>query len=289
MRNLISIVLMSLFLSSCSSLHFKYQSLNTAAQVDALYQATGVQPTVIETTSQAARMFNNDFRFRWNHQTFLNQQPYMWWANYYWDNRMWRFGWQSSWDLYTSWNYGAYTLGWSSWSPHRWSPFGYDRWGYNPWGYSYWNNWGMYGYGYGHNDWYWRNRMNTYAWNNRYRTNTVYVNGRRGSSNINNTISNRRRVNNVSQNNSNTNTIRVRPNNNNVIINNNSRPPRPSINNSRPSNPRGYGRPEINNNNNNNSRPVYTRPSTPPNINRGSNNSTRPSRSSGTRGGNTRK
>jgi len=91
--------------------------------------------------------------------------------------------------------------------------------------------------------------MNNYAWNNRYRRNTVYVNGRRGQSSI---IESTKR------------SIKVDNKRERIYINNNSRP---NINNSRPNN----NRPNINNSRPNNNRPTIN--NTRPTIN---NNNTRP-------------
>jgi len=123
--------------------------------------------------------------------------------------------------------------------------------------------------------------MNNYAWQHRNRPNTAYINGRRGSNNIQSRIvvnnTNRTRVNkrnlvieedgvrwysnpneNVDEialklkNKINNKNIRVYNNPNNPNINNNSKP---RINNN--SKPRIYVRP---NNNTNNSRPIINKP-----------------------------
>jgi hypothetical protein len=171
------------------------------------------------------------------------------------------------------WGYNSYNM---------WSPFRYDRWGYNHYG---WNSWGWNGY-YG-NSWGWRQQMNNYAWQHRNRPNTAYINGRRGSNNIQSRIvvnnTNRTRVNKrnlvieedgvrwYSNPNENVDEIALKLknkiNNKNIRVYNN--PNNPNLNNN--SKPRVYVRP--NNNSNNNTPPrIYNRP--PVNTN---NSSTRPS------------
>lgn len=131
---------------------------------------------------------------------------------------------------------------WVRWSPHRWSPFGYDRWGYSS--YYGWNNWN-YGWGWNgiynpYQGWpYWNNNVYASPYWRQNRPNTVYVNGRRGSSNIevnsNRTI---RRYNNPV----NSRSIRINDDNNEVIINR-------GTNNNNNTRIRVYQRPENNSNN----------------------------------------
>lgn len=118
---------------------------------------------------------------------------------------------------------------WTRWSPHRWSPFGYDRWGYSS--YYGWNNWN-YGWGWNgiynpYQGWpYWNNNVYASPYWRQNMPNSVYINGRRGSSNI---ISNRTNSNietNVNRRrNSNNNNSRVRvykdPNKDIIIRDNN--------------------------------------------------------------------
>ena len=118
--------------------------------------------------------------------------------------------------------------GYPYFTPHRWSPFGYDRWGYNSYSYSYygWNNWSRYGY----NSWYqgpWNNRGYNVVWNY----------SRRGS---NGTTTRSRNYRATTNSNTSVNTNRRTNYNKRVIRNSNDK----TINN----NPRGYGRPESNNN-----------------------------------------
>ena len=218
--------------------------------------------------------------FDWNNR-LLGRQYDSRWNSYYWNrDQMWN-----------DWAWG-YT-GWNSWgSPHRWSPFGYDRWGYgihygwnnHGWGYNNWMGNVHYGYGwnnyygwngYYNNNWGWRQHMNDYAWQNRNRSNTVRINGRRGS--ISNEVVSNRRVETNNRTNVRTNTrTNTKPRvylNQNTPVNNNTKPrvirekPRVPVirNNNRP--------PVIRNNN---SRPTINR-STPVR-----NNSTPTRRSGGT-------
>ena len=240
---------------------------------------------------QFRNKLRTDFNFRLDFAQYALSQP----RSFDWNNRLLGRMYNSRYNSYywnrdQMWNDWAWGYtGWNSWgSPHRWSPFGYDRWGYGVyygwnnygWGYNSWMGNVHYGWnnyygwnGYYNNNWGWRNQMNNYAWQNRHRSNTVRVNGRRGS--ISNEVVNNRRVRTNTRVNTNTRTNtkpRVylnqnTPINNNtkprvirekprvpVIRNNNTRPPvirnnntRPSYNNIRPST---NTRPTINNNNN---------------------------------------
>ncbi len=244
---------------------------------------------------QFRNKLRTDFNFRLDFAQYALSQP----RSFDWNNRLLGRMYNSRYNSYywnrdQMWNDWAWGYtGWNSWgSPHRWSPFGYDRWGYgvyygwnnHGWGYNSWMGNVHYGWnnyygwnGYYNNNWGWRQHMNDYAWQNRHRSNTVRVNGRRGSIS-NEVVSNRRvRTTRTNTNNTRTNTKpRVYlnqniPVNNNtkprvirekprvpVIRNNNTRPPvirnnntRPSYNSTRPST---NTRPTINNNNNTRSR-----------------------------------
>jgi hypothetical protein len=171
---------------------------------------------------QFRNKLRTDFQFRYDFAQYALSQP----TSFDWNNRLLgtRYNWNSPY-----WSYNYYwnrTQMWHDWvwgfsSPHRWSLFGYDRWGYNNWMGNVHYGWNSY-YGWNgyYNDWDWRWRMNNYAWQNRYRSNTVYVNGRRGSiqTTINN--SNRRTNNNVRTRTNNTtrtrtnNTVRINRSNN---------------------------------------------------------------------------
>ena len=199
--------------------------------------------------------------FDWNNR-LLGRQYDSRYNSYYWNrDQMWN-----------DWAWG-YT-GWNSWgSPHRWSPFGYDRWGYNMhygwnnhgWGYNNWMGNAHYGWntyygwnGYYDNNWGWRSQMNNYAWQNRNRSNTVNVNGRRGSTTTRNGRAHASMIESTKRTTKPIRIIRNKPvvpiiSNNNtkpIIRNNNTRP---LYNNTRPNN---NTRPTINRTN-------TSRPSTP--------------------------
>ena len=182
---------------------------------------------------------------------------------------------------------------WTRWSHHRWSPFGYDRWGYSS--YYGWNNWnyGWNGIYSPYQGWpYWNNNVYASPYWRQNRPNAVYINGRRGSSNIE-VQTNRRRVNTTTRRYDNSNR------NNEVIINR-------GTNNNNNTRIRVYERPENNSNtrvrintkprvnennrptwnNSNNNRPPVIRNSTPTRSNNvRSTNSSRSSNVKPTRGG----
>jgi hypothetical protein len=186
------LILVTFLLTSCG-VQWKYTTLNTAAQYDAIYGVTDSGDTlkvdVIDNRFDLDRKFRFDNKFRWNYSMYAMNQDYIWHQDFFWRNRMFRNGYGfSSWDFY--WNRHDF---WWNWSAGY--PFNY--------GFSYWNNWGWHrdpfyqrpgwNYGiYGYNNWGWRNRMNDYVWEHRDRRNVVYVNGRRGSNNVVTSNGNRR-------------------------------------------------------------------------------------------------
>ena len=279
-------LLLVLLLTGCAS--FQVSTLNH----DPIYSIEGsdAEITVINNEFELRNLLRTDFNFRYNFAQYAISQP----RSFDWNNRVLgnRY---SFYNPYYSrsqmWNDWVWGYNWNS--PHRWSPFGYDRWGYNNYGWNNygwnnygWNNWGWNGY-YG-NSWGWRQQMNNYAWQHRNRPNTAYINGRRGSNNIQSRIvvnnTNRTRVN-VREDKVDllVNKIRKRVNNNIRVYNN---PNNPNLNNN--NKPRVYVRPNNNSNNNTPSR-IYTRPSSNTNT-----STTKPSsnvsRSTSTsRGGNSNK
>ena len=133
-------------------------------------------------SSQLRWKLRTDFRFRYDFAQYALSQP----RSFDWNNRVlgnrynvynpyYGFGYSNYWSRDMMWN--DWVWGYNSYN--MWSPFRYDRWGYNSYG---WNSWGWNGY-YG-NGWGWRQQMNNYAWQHRNRPNTAYINGRRGSNNI---------------------------------------------------------------------------------------------------------
>jgi len=293
------LLLLILLLTGCAS--FQVSTLNH----DPIYDTILVVPSDVQvdtlTVSQLRWKLRTDFKFRYDFAQYALSQP----RSFDWNNRVlgnrynvynpyYGFGYSNYWSRDMMWN--DWVWGYNSYSPHMWSPFGYDRWGYNSYG---WNSWGWNNYGW--NNWGWRQQMNNYAWQHRNRPNTVNINGRRGSNNIQSRIiannTNQTRVNKrnfvieedgvrwYSNPNENVDEIALKLknkiNNKNIRVYNN--PNNPNLNNN--SKPRVYVRP--NNNSNNNTPPrIYTRPS----VNNSS-STTRPSnnvsRSTNTsRGGN---
>ena len=292
-------------LTSCGS-SYQLSTLNHSPEY-----IDDVRVDVIDNEMELSRLLRTDDKFRWDFAQYAMNQDMRWQYDFYWDNRMFRrsaFG--SPFNFY--WNSHQYWWNWATNSHfnmgfNHWDPFGFNNygWGSRYYGYGYgWNNY------YGWNNWGYRQRMNDYAWNNRNRTNTAYVVGRRSSNNVivgnrTNTIKDRviinrnkpRVVNNkdvvIDRE-----IIKLKRGNNNIRIYNNPNNVPNNIRNNNNSKPiRNYNRPENNRNSNNNirnnnSRPSRTysppsRSSSPPVINRGSSRSSNPpviSRSSGTRG-----
>jgi len=292
-------------LTSCGS-SYQLSTLNHSPEY-----IGDVRVDVIDNEMELSRLLRTDDKFRWDFAQYAMNQDMRWQYDFYWDNRMFRrsaFG--SPFNFY--WNSHQYWWNWATNSHfnmgfNHWDPFGFNNygWGSRYYGYGYgWNNY------YGWNNWGYRQRMNDYAWNNRNRTNTAYVVGRRSSNNVivgnrTNTIKdrviinrNKPRVVNSKDVVIDREIIKLKRGNNNIRIYNNPNNVPNNIRNNNNSNPvRNYNRPENNRNSNNNirnnnSRPSRTysppsRSSSPPVINRGSSRSSNPpviSRSSGTRG-----
>ena len=251
--------ILSLFLLTSCGVNWHVSTLN----YDPIYDDENyiVVSDEVEIDTLNAFQFRNrlrtDFNFRLDFAKYAMSQP----RSFDWNNRLLgRYNWSSPYYGYY-WNRDQMWYDWAwGFTPHRWSPFGYDRWGYNNWmgnvhwGYG-WNSYYSWNSYYGWNDWRWG--MNNYAWQNRYRSNTAYVNGRRGSSIVSNRTPrtnsniqenvNRRRGNNNTRTVRSYNNPRINPDNNNIRPNNNTRnnnwKPRvpnnvnnrpPVINNSRP-------------------------------------------------------
>jgi len=287
-------------LTSCGS-SYQLSTLNHSPEY-----IDDVRVDVIDNEMELSRLLRTDDKFRWDFAQYAMNQDMRWQYDFYWDNRMFRrsaFG--SPFNFY--WNSHQYWWNWATNSHfnmgfNHWDPFGFNNygWGSRYYGYGYgWNNY------YGWNNWGYRQRMNDYAWNNRNRTNTAYVVGRRSSNNVivgnrTNTIKdrviinrNKPRVVNSKDVVIDREIIKLKRGNNNIRIYNNPNNVPNNIRNNNNSKPvRNYNRPENNRNSNNNSRPSRTysppsRSSSPPVINRGSSRSSNPpviSRSSGTRG-----
>ena len=165
-------LLLVLLLTGCAS--FQVSTLNH----DPIYSIEGstADIRVINNEFELQRLLRTDFNFRYDFAQYAISQP----RSFDWNNRVLgnRY---SFYNPYYSrsqmWN--DWVWGYNGYLPHLWSPFS-NNWGsYQYYG---WNNYGWNGY-YG-NNWGWRQQMNDYAWMYRNRPNTVNINGRRGSNNI---------------------------------------------------------------------------------------------------------
>ena len=249
-------------LTSCGS-SYQLSTLNHSPEY-----IDDVRVDVIDNEMELSRLLRTDDKFRWDFAQYAMNQDMRWQYDFYWDNRMFRrsaFG--SPFNFY--WNSHQYWWNWATNSHfnmgfNHWDPFGFNNygWGSRYYGYGYgWNNY------YGWNNWGYRQRMNDYAWNNRNRTNTAYVVGRRSSNNVvvgnrTNVIKDRVIVNRNKPRVVNSKDvvidreiIKLKRGNNNIRIYNNPNNIR-NNNNSKPV--RNYNRPENNRNSNNNSRPSRT-------------------------------
>jgi len=300
MRHLIYI-LWVLLLTSCGTT-YQISTLN----YDPIYgpDDTEIEVDVIDNEFELARKFRTDDKFRWDFAQYAMNQDLRWSYDFYWNNRMYRSPFASPFDFY--WNSHQYWWNWSFNYPFNYGFNHWDRFGF----YGYGSSFGYYGfnrYGSPWNNWGYRQRMNDYAWNNRNRTNTAYVVGRRSSNNVvvgnrTNVIKDRVIVNRNKPRVVNSKDvvidreiIKLKRGNNNIRIYNNPNNVPNNIRNNNNSKPiRNYNRPENNRNSNNNIRNNNTRPSrtysppsrssSPPVINRGSSRSSNPpviSRSSG--------
>ena len=174
------LILFTFLLTSCG-VQWKYTTLNTAAQYDAIYGVTDSGDTlrvdVIDNEFQLDRKLRFDDRFRWDFAQYAMNQDLRWHYDFYWNNRMYRGPFASPFDFY--WNSNQY---WWNWSSNYSFNYGFNHWNrFGFYGFNHWNRYDSWNYGYGFNNWNWRNRMNDYAWEHRDRRNVVYVNGRRGS------------------------------------------------------------------------------------------------------------
>ena len=278
-----------LLLCSCG-VAFQYSALNHAGYADGIY---GDKQIVIEipndtkidtitSVNQLRYKLRTDFNFRYNFTQYAMSQPY----SFYWNNPRLEGIWRpyNRFDIYFYSNHF-----WNDWAFNY--PFNYG-WGWNNWGwnrpwygwnrpYSPWTNWGS--------SWYngpFNNLGYNVVWNSGRRSNIAYINGPRGSRNIQNTINNNKRIRSYPNNNNNNidkivNNIRENINNNNIIYNrpnnNNIINTKPRINNTPPNN----WRPS-----NNNSRPVYNNISTPTRSTNSTSRSTSSSRGGNSRGKN---
>ena len=259
MKNILGLLL-GLLLTSCG-VGFQYTALNHAGHIDGIYSSNDV---VIEVPSnvqidtlnefQLRRKLRTDFQFRWDFAQYAMNQPYGWYMSNYSFNR-----WRPYNPFNVYWNSTQYWTDWAFNYPFQSNYYGWNRpyWGWNN---SWWN---------GYNNWYngpWHNPGYNVIWNRSQRNNVAYINGRRGSNNIQNRVV----ANNTNRTRVVTNKTRIVNTKPRVVINtkprvNNSRPVfnnfKPVINNSRPTF-------------NNNSRSSTIIRTTPSNPTRSSNNTT---------------
>jgi hypothetical protein len=261
------LTILSLFLLTSCGVQWQYTTLNHDPIYDDENYIVVSDDVKIDTLNefQFRNKLRTDFNFRWDFAQYALSQP----RSFDWNNRILgnRYNWnRNNWG-YSYYNYWNRTQMWNDWvwgfRPHRYDMWGYNNWmGNAHWGYS-WNN--HYGWnGWYNNNWGWRSQMNDYAWQNRNRSNTVRVNGKRVS--ISDEVVNNRIVRTNNRTRTNTKTVIVNKpvvnnskpvwNNNKPIIRNNNRP---SINNNKPI-IRNNNRPPINNTRpvirNNNTRPT---------------------------------
>jgi|GEM_PF-2268645 len=241
---LICIIVLTLSINSCG-VQFRYNTLNTAGYVDTL-RSEGYAVEEINTVSQLRWKLRTDFAFSNDYYFFLNTQPYSFFQNQYYQNRLYRWGWRSPLDYYLNWQW-SWNSGYTYWSPFNQYPW-YGNWHTNYW-WNWQNNYPFYSQVYGPRTTYLgnvygrRGFANTIQQNrqtNRKKPRVVQNQKPRIILNNNGTIPNQRP----------SNTIRVKPPTNN----------RPTYN--RPSN----SRPPVYNNNrpsNSNTRPVITKPNRP--------------------------
>ena len=138
------IIVLGLFLNSCG-VGFEYTLLNHSAH-DPIYGENYIELEVIDSEEELERKWIFDTDFSMDYTSFLIRQDYSFFSDLYWRNRMWRWGWRSSWDLYTNWQWGWYTDNY--WSPFNRYPW-YGNWNSSYWYWQQWNNPWHYSYIYG--------------------------------------------------------------------------------------------------------------------------------------------
>ena len=236
----LTVIFLAISANSCSTLQFKYTTLNHAANLDGIYNGPSTIRIDTLSYSQFKWKLRNNFQFRYDYAQYALRQP----RSFDWNNKLlgfrynrfnnWRgyyYGYNYYWNRTEMWNDWAWDYPW--FTPHRWSMFGYDRWGYQYMNYN--HRWDYHPY-----NWNYRPNYNR-------RTNTVYTSGRRGSNNVirNNTNVRVRTPRSATAGSTLSideiaNDIKVKVKNRRIIINNNDQ----TIRNT----PRGYGRPESSNN-----------------------------------------
>ncbi len=269
---LIGIIVLGLFLNGCGTYYI------ASEYSDPIYDENYIPVDTINSEEELERKWRFDAEFRNDYHNYLVYQDYSFFSDMYWRNRMWRWGWTSSFDYYTNWqwhSYGSYAY-WSPWNQYP----GYGNWSSSYWYWHQWHNPWHYSYYYGPRTNY---LGNVYGRRHSNRNSLVYSNFNRSS--LFSVSDGRTSVGRTYLPNNNSNAIvneinsrptKPRPNSNNVIIR-----WRPSNNNSNNSN---SSKP-----NNSSSRPILVKPTnTNTNTNWNSsrpnyNNNSRPSNNSNSR------
>ena len=136
------IIVLGLFLNSCGTYYI------ASDYSDPIYDENYIPKDTVDSEEELERKWRFDSEFREDYYTYLTYQDYSFFSDMYWRNRMWRWGWTSSWDYYTNWQwnwYGGYNY-WSPWNQYPW----YGNWSSSYWYWYQWNNpWQNYSYVYG--------------------------------------------------------------------------------------------------------------------------------------------
>ena len=261
---LIGIIVLGLFLNGCGTYYI------ASEYSDPIYDENYIPVDTINSEEELERKWRFDAEFRNDYHNYLVYQDYSFFSDMYWRNRMWRWGWTSSFDYYTNWqwhSYGSYAY-WSPWNQYP----GYGNWSSSYWYWHQWHNPWHYSYYYGPRTNY---LGNVYGRRHSNRNSLVYSNFNRSSlfsvSDGRTSVGRTYLPNNNSSgivNEINNRPTKPRPNNNNVIIR--WRPTNNNSNNSNSSKP-----------NNSSSRPILVKPT---NTNTNTNwNSSRPNNSNYTK------
>ena len=257
---LIGIIVLGLFLNGCGTYYI------ASDYSDPIYDENYIPVDTIDSEEELERKWRFDYQFQNNYYDYLVYQDYSFFSDIYWRNRMWRWGWTSSFDFYTNWQWSwgnGYNNYWSPWNQYPW----YGNWSSSYWYWHQWNNPWQYSYVYGpRTSW----LGNVYAGRYSNRNRFVYSNSNRSSL--------------FSVSDGRTSDSRTYlPNNNSSVISNsiNNRPNKPRVVNNKPVIIRWNNNSNSNTNSNSkpsnsSSRPIWNKPSTntKPNYNW---NSSRPS------------
>ena len=174
MKKVLVLIIAVIFASSCG-IQWQYSSLNTVGQIDTLRSVPNFQQSVDTLTlSEFKWKLRTDSKFAWDYQSYLLNQDYHWYRDFYWSNRLWNRGFYNSWDFY--WNR------WDIWNHWGWNSYLWygDRW-WRPWNYR----------PYYQVSWYqgpFNNQSYNVIWNSSRYSNVSYVNGYRNTRSIQNRL-----------------------------------------------------------------------------------------------------